>query len=508
MMGIRNHFAELWDSQDILDSLWRMVASPYTTMLLLLGLAALAALGIILPQRPAEALADPMAESLWTASLRQRYPGTADGLLRLGLVDVYRSPWLRGLLGLLALNLLLGMVDWIHPRCWLPAGLLASAKAMRSLHPVPAQQPPIVSEASNGSPLKAPGDAAERVRQVLGTQGFRVRGNGQNSMVYAQRFALFPVLVYLGALLVLGGAALSERTAWWEEDFTLGPGQIRPLGHGTGLALRAETAGEAGTPSRASGAQTTLAFFRGSREVGRKALQAHAPSLYDRLLFYATASEPALRVKAKDAAGQSVALQTPETGATQFAELALRFREEEASPQYIVVLNLSPGSPASRQFQQKGNERYVLVPSRDLTLRLRYETSGSEPDSSPTFQVEAFRGAETSPFYRQDLTRGDSLEIAGDFYTFEPQRYTGIKFGQDYGLVLVFAGAALLLAGILLSARRPPQRLWLLSQSVENEMRLHLIAIPHTGEGPVVPWFENLVQTIATQLAWHVHSEP
>jgi hypothetical protein len=307
--------------------------------------------------------------------------------------------------------------------------------------------------------------------------------------------------------LVLGGAALSERTAWWEEDFTLGPGQVRSLGHGTGLSLRAETAGEAGTPSRASGAQTTLTFFRGDRQVGQKALPAHAPSLYERLLFYATASEPALRVTAKDAAGRSIALQTPETGATQFSELALRFREEEASPQYIVVLSLRPGSSAGRQFQQQGNERYVLVPGRDLTLRLRYATGGSESDPGPTFQVEAFRDAETSPFYRQDLTGDHSLEIAGDFYAFEPQRYTAIKFGQDYGLVLVFPGAALLLVGILLSARLPPQRLWLLSQSAENEMRLHLIAIPHTADRPVVPWFENLVQTVAAQLAWHVHSE-
>jgi len=503
-MGIREHFAERWDSQDILDSLWRVVASPYTTMLLLLSLAAVAACGIILPQRPAEALADPLAESLWTTSLRERYPGTADGLLRFGLVGVYRSAWLRGLLGFLALNLLLGMVEWICPPRWLPAGLASMEGAVRSLLPTQGEQTPATPEGNHSASLPgAAGDAMRRACQILRTQGFRIRGNSQNDTVYAQRFALFPVLVYVGALLVLGGAALGERTAWWEEGFILAPGQVRPLGHNTGLAVRAETDG---------GAQTRLTFFRGNREVGRKVLQAHAPSLYDHLLFYATASEPALRVRAEDVAGRGVSLQTPETGATQFAEVALRFREEEASSQYIVVLNLTPGGPTGRQYQQKGNERYVLVPSRDLTLRLRYAAGGSESDPAPTFQVEAFRGGETVPFYRQYFTGDNSLQIDGDLYTFEPQHYSVVRFGQDYGLILVFGGVVLLLVGILSSTGRPPQRLWLLSQSVHREVELYLIVLPHTaagtlsrasGEGPVFPWFENVVQTLATQLAWH-----
>ncbi len=487
-MNIRDRFANLWNSEDVLDSLWRIFASPYMTMLLLACIAVLICLGILLPQRPAEALTDPRANSLWLRSLRERYHGIADWLLRLKLVDICRSLWLRGVLGLFAFNLILGAVDLTRPR-----HLLAKTLGTRTLTGVL-------------SPSELPERLVDRVKQVLRGYHYRLVEGSNEGVVYADRFALFRLLVYLGVLLMIGGLALSERSAWWEENFVLRPSQVRPLGHGTALAIRAQVLDgkENLSSAQSQNGHTELTFFRTDREVGRTTLRDRTPSFYAGLLFWRTSTEPALLVKAQDGSGRNLALQTPERGATEFREVVLRFREDE-SPRYIVTLGLTPGSQLGRQFEQRGNERYVLVPSRDLTLRLLY-TAPEPGEISPNFLVEAFRPNDTSLLYQHHLRVSNSIEIDGDCYTFEPQRYAVLKFGQDYGLALIGLGAALALAGVALTAWRPPQRMWLVTQTQNGEMNLHFTVSTLAKRTP--QWFEDTVQSVASTLTLSAQSAP
>jgi len=488
-MNIKARFAELWNPEDVLDSLWRTFASPYTTMLLLTGVAALVCLGIFVPQRPADAAADPTANSLWLASLRERYGSTIDWLVGLRLVDVHRSMLLRGLVGLLAFNLLLGTADFIRPRHLLPASLAGSTTL------------------SGGPPLaETHGQFLKRLKELLRNHHYRLREGSNGDWLYADRFALFPILVYMGLLLTIGGLALSERTAWWEEGVTLRPGQLRPLGHGTALSVRAQASEASYDPLTGQWHEghMELTFLREDQEIGQQVLHDHAPSFYAGLLFYLTSTEPALLIQAQDNAGRNLVLQTPETGATQFTEVVLRFRQEE-SPQYIIVLDLRMGSPLGRRFEQKGNERYVLVPSRALSLRLLYSPPGPG-EGRPTFLVEAFRSGETSPFYQHQFNSANSVEIAGDRYTFQPQRCAVIKFGQDHSMALIFAGAVLMLTGIVLSAWHHPRRIWMVAQFADGELNLHFMAAPAGGKAP--RWFEDLMQSIATALALKVQSIP
>jgi len=490
-MTMRAHFAELWNSEDVLDSLWRIFVSPYTTMLLLLGLAVLVCLGTFLPQRPADAATDPMTNSLWLTSLRERYHSAADWLVRLKLFDIHHSLWFRGLLGLLAFNLLLGTVHFIHPRHLWRADLSLGTKTL----------------VGRLSPAETSEQLLERVKEALRVHRYRLLDGNNGLLVYAGRFALFPVLVYLGLLLIIGGLALSERTAWWEEGVTLRPGQVRPLSHGTDLAIRAELieASYDRTRGQLQDGRTELTFLRADREVRRKILHNHAPSLYAGLIFYQMSTEPVLLVRAQDATGRDLVLQTPETGATQFVEVALRFREEE-SPRYVIVLNFAPTSLLSRYFQQEGSEKYVLVPSRDLSLRLLLSPPPPGEVAS-TFQVEAFYGAETSPFYQHQFHGASSVEILGDSYTFRPQHYAVIKFGQDYGLMPILAGAVMVLVGIVLSAWRPPRRLRLVAQFVNGEVNLSFTR-GAAAKGETPHWFESLIQDLAAALALNVQSAP
>ena len=91
-----------------------------------------------------------------------------------------------------------------------------------------------------------------------------------------------------------------------------------------------------------------------------------------------------------------------------------------------------------------------------------------------------------------------SVEIAGNNYTFKPQRHVVIKFGQDYGLVFIFAGAVMTLIGIVLSVWHPSRRLCLVTQVVGDDLRFSFICGVVGVKSP--RWFAELVQNINTGL--------
>jgi hypothetical protein len=486
-----------WDPADIPDSLWRVVASPYMTMLLLAGMALLLCLALFLPQRTAAVAASPTATSAWLAALRERYNAGANLLLHLGLADIRRGGWLRGCLGLLVLNLVVTAVDLIYPR-HLPRAVLDSGMLTVTVPRAASQRPEDAMEHARQSLL------ASRFRLVQVPVPSRSSNRDEHSdwlLIHADRFVLFPLLVFLGVILSMGGLVVSERTTWWEQNVVLRPDQVRSVGHGTGLALRAEVLdrngeGAVGLNDRW---QTRLTFLMADREVRQAELRNQRPTVFARLCFYPVSTEPALLVEARDRTGQNLALRTPETGATDFGQVSLRFRDQD-NPRYIVTLDVSGDSQASRHLEQTANQRYVLVPDRNVTLRLTYRLP-TEALAPPMVHVEAFRGAETVPFEQFDILASGSVDVEGDVYAFELQRYAVVKYGQDYGGIIALLGLAIALVGIALSAWRPPQRLWLATPASQAQAQL-LVALNRSpfGEGEETGspwWFESVLQGIS-----------
>ncbi len=480
VMNIRDRLAHTWDSKDLLDSLWHVLASGYVSLVLVVSIAVLVCLTLLVPQRPAQALTDPTTNNLWLTSLRDRYDVTADWLIRLGLVDVYRSLWFRGVFGFLAFNLMLGTIELVRPR-------------LRLIETMDTRV--LTSDVS----LEEQAALLKRAEQTLREHKFRLVRGLHQSVIYADRYMLYRLLAYVGILFVVGGLAFSERTSWWEDNFVLRPGQVRPLGHDISLAVHARAldgvVGLDDTPGR--NAQIELSFFRANSQVGRSVLRGRLPALFSGLLFWQTSVEPALLVTAQDNGGKDLGLQTPETGTTEFREVALRFREE-GSRRYIVALGLPASEQLGRQFEERGNERYVLVPSRNLTLRLSYQPLASG-ETAPGFRVEVFRPNELSPFHQHDFEVTSILEIEGDAFTFEPQSYVVLKFGQDHGLVLILLGTVLAVLGTLLGAWRPLQRMWLATRVSSGEVNLLLTPTALTRHG-IPPWFESVVEAVEVAL--------
>lgn len=399
-MTIRRRLAEQWDSRDVLSSLWRLFASPWTTIVLLLALGLLICATVLLPQLPSEAALDPVAASVWLASFRAQYGLLAEWMVRLSLINLIHSAWLRVLLGLLGFNLILVAAD-----LW---------------------------------------------------QQLRTRESDQNQS--AGRVGLWAsLLVVCGLVLILAGGVVQERLAWREGNVSLRPGQVKPVGHGSGLAFRADLIKSHYDPSTGlvHGGQTELTFLNADGVAGRKVLFDQTPSFFSGLMFHQVSTEPVLLIRAADAAGHRLALQTPETGASELGEVTLRFRDEEAS-RYIVVLGV-PGQTAALQFQQKGNQGYVLVPERDLSLRVSFALP-PQGGVEPLFQVEAFRGAETAAFQQVVITSTEVIEIDGDRYTLEPQRHALIQFGRDYSPLFSLLGGVLVVAGLCLYAWQAARR--------------------------------------------------
>jgi hypothetical protein len=298
-------------------------------------------------------------------------------------------------------------------------------------------------------------------------------------------------------LLIIAGLAISDRTAWWEENVSLGAMQVRPLGHGTDVAVAARVSEPIYDPATGSwqDGPTELTLLRDGREIGKWPLSDRVPRLHEGLLFYARNPEDVVLVQGEDSMGQNLPLQTPETGTTQFAQAVLRFREGER-PRYIVVIDPRRGRQFSRPLEQKENEKYVIVPGRNLSLRVVHNPPQAD-EAVPTYAVEAFRGDDSSPFHRQEISSRDTIRIDGDRYTFTPQRYAVLRFGQDYGLALMLGGAIASVAGTILASWHRPRRLWVVARPNSGQVSLHFL----TGRSAPVPvWLDDLVQSVATAL--------
>lgn len=474
MNGFREWIAGSWDAEDVLDSLWRVIGSPYVTACLVLFLAVASALRLALPQKPLQALDNPAALSAWLVSLHGQYPRAADWLVRLGLDDISHAVWYRSSFGLLALNLLLRLASYLNP---LPR--LAWPTLDRAVQFVAESDEPVESMAS-------------RLKEVLRVERYRTVSRSQ--WICADRFAYSTLLGVVALVLVLAGAIVSERTSWWEDNVPLRPGQLRPLGHGTSIAVRSEEPDQAsGEKSLFVGDRVELSFLQGSREMARRVVTAPWPTLYRGLFLQHLKSELALLVRAQNHTDASLTLQRPETGETRFTQVALSFREE-AAPRYIVVLG-PEANTSGRSFEQRGNEQYVIVPDRDLSLRIVYETLGP---AEAAFHIEAFRGNAATPFFTEQFAHASTLTIEGDRYIFIPQQVALIRFGQDYGVFVSVAGAALAVIALVLWLGRRPRRAWFLLGSDGDRVRLYLLAdSPGSQQSP---WFSELARRVSDSL--------
>ena len=241
----------------ILKRAYRFLARMNMAAVLIAIILLLAALGSCFPQLTPTITTDPEQLARWEAAVRARYGALTDLLAASGAFRCFRSPVFLVPVALLALSTLVCTLNrwravWrraFHQPVRCSDVALDTAPHTARLIVTPS----LVWGAKEGEPPPLTGGAGGGiVRESLEQRGFRVRTtevvttnhptNHPTIHLRGDRYRLAPLatlVTHMAVLLLLLGAALSSEYGW-REEFTIGPGEVVEVGHGSGVALRNE----------------------------------------------------------------------------------------------------------------------------------------------------------------------------------------------------------------------------------------------------------------------------
>ena len=365
--------------------LWRLLTSVDFAVVQIIFLGLLAAVGMTIRQLPDFAFrtAGDYAEQMDVMhALYDPLFGTAGvgALERLGVFQMFRSPWFSGGLIVLVLSIVVCTLDRI-PRLW------RQVADVRVAQPEPFFDPRLPDRAAmDGVPL-------DGVRRAIRRRGFRLReaaAEDGTRYVYGDRHQytkLATIFTHLGLILYLIAAAVSARLGD-EQPLVVAEGEsltVQPIGT-PGLLLVKNLGFEA--PGMASGQAadftTDLAVYRDGEEIARKTIRVNDPLSVGGYTFHQNGFGAAPHVRISDAEGR---------------------------PLWDAPVPMT-GSAAGRPFE------ILPVPGRDVALQLLlerrpdgvgelvvlpYRVTGENADGTPI--VENFE-----PFL---LARGDARQPAG-----------------------------------------------------------------------------------------------
>lgn len=336
--------------------------------------------------------------------------------------DVLNRPWLRGLLAALAFNLAL--------RAAAQARYLISLRRPVQLRPAPAGLP--LQRSAFPAPLAA---ALARAEAALHGRFSRVASESDttHAQLYAERGRLGaagPLLAYGGALALLAGLAIDAAAGWRTANLFLAPGNTATLSQAPGLQVTVTE-----ITGGANGAGTSLTLARDG--AGKAIRIGYArPARWGNLWLTQQATGPALAVSATDQDQHPLLLQSLAAGG--------------AGGETLRVL-----------FQQAQSEQAFAIPDRNLAFRVvSYAALPERGIGRPVYLVEGYRGDDPAPALSELVEDAGTLTLDKVTLALRRDRYAEIRAAYLPGLPPVLAGALLLLAGALLSARRGPVRLW------------------------------------------------
>jgi len=414
---------------DMLDLAWRFFSSRRLTIALLVIMVLVLACGAVLPQMPDDVTVGSPQHARWYASVQAHYLQWADRLDQLGLFSIRDSLWLRTPLALLLVNLVVCTAEQI----WtiLREGKLGPQEFAKAFPPD-----------SETHSFLFTGDAHSalgRSRQLLETHGYRVRtqeGTSESHLA-ARRFpsARWGIVLAHGALtLIVASALIGGRLGWHERGITLGPGQEYQVQHAESTSVRLEDFQvELYPDGRPRWYKADVALLESGAVATSAVLTAGAPLSYRGMSFHQLSHGPLVSIRALDAEGVPVTLQTLGTSSMIVEEASLQLSEDE-------------------------REGYIAVPARNLVLQAVLQpepVSGTE--DSPSLLLQAYRGGATDLVYSETLRGSARVDIEGDTYTIEWGQYAIIGIASDPTFSLVLLGAVALLVGIIATTCRRPR---------------------------------------------------
>jgi hypothetical protein len=232
--------------------------------------------------------------------------------------------------------------------------------------------------------------------------------------------------------LILTALFINGAAGWRSTSLGIAPGQNTTLSQGDGLQIHVDaiTGGQSDAASAITVAQADGATRQGQASYGR-------PLWLGNLWIAQRATGSALAVRAQGADGQPVVLQS-QTG--------------DESLETLHVL-----------FSQSESEQTFASPTRNLTMRVvNYPSLPERGVETPVFLIEAYRGDDPStPILEQLVEEEGMLLWAETVFHLRRERHTVLEVAYLPGLLPLWLGAALLVAGVAITLWRGQSAAWI-----------------------------------------------
>lgn len=369
-----------------LSVVWRILATPEMVLVLAGLLAVVLVIVSLVPQIPAQALADRQA---WLAT--QPGPLGRRGSLAetLGLYNLAHGLWLRVLLAFGALVLFVRLVESVE---WAWHGQQRGPGRPVAFLAQQGHAPQV--EVLSSLPLE---EVQERVDGFLDRHGYRVAelaGSSATRWLASRRPALLWIqpLGYAALLLAGAGLVLSSYWGWQDEVWQPLPGETQLVGHGRPYALRLDGFEmQFDGNGRLGSYASHVTWLEGANVVQEAAVTPRQPARYKGLSLHEAGYLPRIQLQAWDGTGSPLALESGGEAQLGTTQVGIRFLKAEEQPlifvpaqERLLVLVFEPmsrsGQPALHvdEVGEGGDGRQRLasvttsgeVVARDLRLRL------------------------------------------------------------------------------------------------------------------------------------------
>lgn len=443
------------------------LASKRTALAVMLAMAGLALVGALVDQSPSVVRDDPAAYGAWLDSVRPTYGALTDRLYALGLFHIFASVWFKIAAGLMVASILTNTAQRL-PGLW-----------RRAARPQVLAEDRVIDHAALRAVVATPldvDDAVVGVTRALRGSHFRVLAAPADNdvVVYADRFRFQPlatVVSHAAVVLVILGIVLTASGGFRDEEFAVTVGNARPIGHGTGLAIRVDGFTDAYDPQgNPTDYASSLTLLRGDAAVLDATVRVNQPLRAEGLSVYQSYFGNA-----------AVLTVQPPRSAAITADLPLQWRSGDGTrmigrwvaPDDEVVLVVQGPAPGRVDASlPPGDLRVTLVGPHDA--RLADET----------------------------VSPGESVSAGGWRVTFErEQPFTGLIVARDPGAIWVWTGSLLMIAGLLGSLAIRHRRIWVRLRPTPGGTEITVAAPDHRRDGPISAWFDRATDAVRSGLA-------
>jgi cytochrome c biogenesis protein len=438
-------------------------------IVLILVTAAACFVGAALMQAPPPALESDEQFALWLDQARLKY-GMWTGLFaRLEFFNVFSSTWFRGLMVLLAANVLVCSADRTPQVVSLvrrkPTSRVSSAMFARA----PLRAATTVDSVDRLT-------AADHVSAALRRHRFKVRRTDDADVIHLSAeknkyMRLGTLAHHVGLIVILLGAVWGGRGGFHESQFIIPEGGERAVGHDTGVTIRLTSfideyyVGGGGVPKDF---RSEIVMIKDGEEVASGTVRVNSPVNYKGLRVHQAFFGPAIVMRVDGPDGTNL-FDGP---------VSLNWSAQDRPAGSFIV----PGTTI---------EAFIIGPASAFI----------DPVVRPgEIRLEVYNVGGRAPIALENLSQGSAKSIAGLSFSFvRESRFTGLQVVQDPGLPLVWAGSAFAVLGAMAVLSFPHRRLWARIETGDGGVVVQMAA-PRERGLPFEYEFKRISQAVAGRL--------